>query len=163
MPPSERYAFGDFILERSQQRVLRGDGTELNLSPRLFSALLLLMERAGELVDKDALMLAVWPGLVVEENNLSQVISGLRRALGDDTQDSRYIQTVQRRGFRFIAPVTVLPDDSHVQRATAVEAAPVRWRRPSPAAHGGGSAHGRFRARPRSFDRPSPCFPSSPW
>jgi DNA-binding winged helix-turn-helix (wHTH) protein/TolB-like protein/tetratricopeptide (TPR) repeat protein len=109
-PPSERYAFGDFILERSQQRVLRGDSTELSLTPRLFSALLLFVERAGQLVEKDALFLALWPGLVVEENNLSQVVSGLRRALGDDTQGSRYIQTVPRRGFRFIAPVTVLPD-----------------------------------------------------
>ncbi len=126
MLPSERYAFGDFILERSQQRVLRADGTELNLSPRLFSALLLFVERAGELLDKDVLMLAVWPGLVVEENNLSQVISGLRRALGDDTQDSRYIQTVPRRGFRFIAPVTVLPEGSSVQRATAVDASQAR-------------------------------------
>jgi DNA-binding winged helix-turn-helix (wHTH) protein/TolB-like protein/Flp pilus assembly protein TadD len=110
VPPSERYAFGDFILERSQQRVLRGDGTALNLTPRLFSALLLFIEHAGQLLDKDALFLALWPGLVVEENNLSQLISGLRRALGDDTQGSRYIQTVPRRGFRFIAPVTALPE-----------------------------------------------------
>jgi DNA-binding winged helix-turn-helix (wHTH) protein/TolB-like protein/Tfp pilus assembly protein PilF len=122
VPPSERYAFGDFILERSQQRVLRGDGTELSLTPRLFSALLLFVERAGQLVEKDALMLALWPGLVVEENNLSQVVSGLRRALGDDTQGSRYIQTVPRRGFRFIAPVTLQPETLPVE--DAVEAAP---------------------------------------
>ena len=110
MPVSERYAFGDFVLERSQQRVTHRDGTPLNLSPRHFSALLLFAERAGDLLDKDTLMLALWPGLVVEENNLSQVVSGLRRALGDDTQGSRYIQTVPRRGFRFVAAVTVLPD-----------------------------------------------------
>ena len=110
MSVSQRYAFGDFVLERSQQRVLHRDGTQLSLTPRLFSALLLFAERAGELLDKDTLMLALWPGLVVEENNLSQVISGLRRALGDDTQGSRYVQTVPRRGFRFVAAVTVLPD-----------------------------------------------------
>lgn len=121
-PPPERYAFGDFILERSQQRVLRGDSTELSLTPRLFSALLLFVERAGQLVEKDALFLALWPGLVVEENNLSQVVSGLRRALGDDTQGSRYIQTVPRRGFRFIAPVIVLSEILAVE--DAVEAAP---------------------------------------
>lgn len=126
MPFSERYAFGDFILERSQQRVLRGNGTELNLSPRLYSALLVFVERAGEWLDKDALMLAVWPGLVVEEYNLSQVISGLRRALGDDTQDSRYIQTVQRRGFRFIAPVTALPEASTGLHPAMVGAAAAR-------------------------------------
>jgi len=110
MPVSERYAFGDFVLERSQQRVTHRDGTLLNLTPRHFSALLLFAERAGDLLDKDTLMLALWPGLVVEENNLSQVVSGLRRAMGDDTQGSRYIQTVPRRGFRFVAAVTVLPD-----------------------------------------------------
>ena len=110
MSPSQRYAFGDFVLERSQQRVRRRDGSPLNLTPRLFSALLLFVENAGALLDKDALMLALWPGLVVEENSLSQVISGLRRALADDSHDSRYIQTVPRRGFRFIATVTELPD-----------------------------------------------------
>ena len=110
MSPSQRYAFGDFVLERSQQRVRRRDGSPLNLTPRLFSALLLFVENAGALLDKDALMRALWPGLVVEENSLSQVISGLRRALADDSHDSRYIQTVPRRGFRFIATVTELQD-----------------------------------------------------
>lgn len=110
MAASERYAFGDFVLERTQQRVLRRDGTDLGLTPRLFSALLLFVERAGELLDKDTLILAVWPGVVVEENNLSQVVSALRRALGDDVQGSRYIQTVPRRGFRFVATVRQIGD-----------------------------------------------------
>jgi DNA-binding winged helix-turn-helix (wHTH) protein/TolB-like protein/tetratricopeptide (TPR) repeat protein len=110
MPASQCFAFGDFVLERSRQQVRHRDGNTLNLTPRLYSALQLFVENAGELLDKDALMLALWPGLVVEENSLSQVISGLRRALADDTHDSRYIQTVPRRGFRFIATVTVLPD-----------------------------------------------------
>ena len=108
MVVSVRYAFGDFVLERSQQRVLRSDGSELSLTPRVFSALLLFVENADALLDKDTLMRALWPGLVVEENNLSQTISSLRRALGDEPPGSRYIQTVARRGFRFIAPVTVL-------------------------------------------------------
>ena len=110
MVVSDRYAFGSFVLERSQQRVLRSDGSELSLTPRLFSALLLFVENADSLLDKDTLMRALWPGLVVEENNLSQTISGLRRALGDEPPGSRYIQTVARRGFRFIAAVTALPD-----------------------------------------------------
>ena len=116
MSPSQRYAFGDFVLERSQQRVRRRDGSPLNLTPRLFSALLLFVENAGALLDKDALMLALWPGLVVEENSLSQVISGLRRVLADDSHDSHYIQTVPRRGFRFIATVTELPDSAAPER-----------------------------------------------
>ena len=107
---SDRYAFGDFVLERSQQRVLRSDGSELSLTPRLFSALLLFVENADALLEKDTLMRALWPGLVVEENNLSQTVSSLRRALGDEPPGSRYIQTAARRGFRFIAAVTVLPD-----------------------------------------------------
>ena len=101
-------AFGDFVLDPLQQRVQRRDGAELRLTPRLYDALLLFMQHAGELLDKERLMRALWPGLVVEENNLSQVISGLRRALGDELRRSRFIQTVPRRGFRFIAPVTRL-------------------------------------------------------
>jgi DNA-binding winged helix-turn-helix (wHTH) protein/TolB-like protein/tetratricopeptide (TPR) repeat protein len=107
---STRYAFGDFVLERAQQEVRRPDGSALNLSPRLFNALLLFVEHAGELLDKDSLMRALWPGLVVDENSLSQVVSGLRRALSDDPVASRYIQTVPRRGFRFVATVTTLPE-----------------------------------------------------
>ena len=126
MSAPDRYAFGDFVLERAQQRVTHRNGTQLNLTPRHFSALLLFAERAGDLLDKDSLMLALWPGLVVEENNLSQVISGLRRALGDDSHGSRYIQTVPRRGFRFIATVTALPDKA----APAPMALPVLRRPP---------------------------------
>ena len=86
--------------------MLHSDGTPVSLTPRLFSALQLFIESAGQSLDKDALMTALWPGLVVEENNLNQVVHGLRRALGDD--GIRLIQTVPRRGFRFVAPVTAL-------------------------------------------------------
>ncbi|MEO7243855.1 MAG: winged helix-turn-helix domain-containing protein, partial [Rubrivivax sp.] len=109
MSASERYAFGDFVLERSQRRVLRGDGTTLGLTPRQFDTLLLFVENAGLLLDKDTLMRTLWPGLVVEENNLSQTISSIRRALDEESPGRRYIQTVARRGFRFIAPVTIDP------------------------------------------------------
>lgn len=98
------------MLERPQQRVLQRDGAPLSLTPRLFSALLFFVDHAGELLDKDSLMQELWPGLVVEENNLSQVVSALRRALGDDGQSSRFIQTVPRRGYRFVASVTPLAD-----------------------------------------------------
>ena len=107
-----RYGFGDFVLDRSQQEVRRLDGSVLSLSPRLFNALLLFVEHAGELLDKESLMRALWPGLVVDENSLSQVVSSLRRALADDPVASRYIQTVPRRGFRFVADVTALSDSA---------------------------------------------------
>jgi len=114
---SPRYAFGDFMLEPAQQEVRRRDGSALNLSPRLFNALLLFVEHAGELLDKDALMRALWPGVVVDENSLSQVVSSLRRALADDPVASRYIQTVPRRGFRFVADVTALPESTATSTA----------------------------------------------
>lgn len=110
MPAAERIAFGPYVLERSQKRVLRADGTALDLSPRLFDALQLFVDSAGRLIEKDALMRALWPGLVVEENNLSQVVSSLRKTLGDDGHGSRFILTVPRRGFRFVAPVAALAD-----------------------------------------------------
>jgi DNA-binding winged helix-turn-helix (wHTH) protein len=141
MAVSDRYAFGDFVLERAQQRVLRSDGSELSLTPRLFSALLLFVDNADALLEKDTLMLALWPGLVVEENNLSQTISSLRRALGDEPPGSRYIQTVARRGFRFIATVTALPNAEPL--AAAPPAAPALS---SPAAPPAAVAAGAQRA-----------------
>jgi DNA-binding winged helix-turn-helix (wHTH) protein/TolB-like protein/Tfp pilus assembly protein PilF len=119
-----RHAFGDFVLDRREHTLRRrADGSPVVLTPKLHDALVLFVDHAGELVDKDRLIAALWPDLVVEENNLSQVISGLRRALGDDSQVSRYIQTVPRRGFRFIAAVTVV-DDGSSPAPTAAPSAP---------------------------------------
>jgi DNA-binding winged helix-turn-helix (wHTH) protein/TolB-like protein/tetratricopeptide (TPR) repeat protein len=102
----EQYRFHDFVLDLAQRQLLGADGAVIALTPRHFDALLYFVEHPGQLLDKDTLLAALWPGLVVEENSLSQTISALRRALGDDAQQGRYIQTVPRRGFRFIAPVT---------------------------------------------------------
>ena len=132
----DRYAFGGFVLERTQQRVCRTDGTAVALSPRLFSALLAFVEHPDELLDKSALLETVWPGLVVEDNNLNQVVSGLRRALGDDAHGSRYIETVPRRGFRFVAPVTVLSGgDEGIASTDALPPAPVATERRSRMRH----------------------------
>jgi len=147
MAVSDRYSFGNFVLERSQQRVLCSDGSELSLTPRLFSALLLFVENADALLEKDVLMRTLWPGLVVEENNLSQTISSLRRALGDDPPGSRYIQTVARRGFRFIATVTVLPDVP----ASSVSAAPPAPPVPEAAGEQRALLHGRRRSDKRRW------------
>ncbi len=132
MSMSKRYAFGDFVLEPSRQHLCGRNETPLTLSPRLFAALQLFVERAGVLLCKEELVLALWPGLVVEDNNLSQVISGLRRALGDDTRNSRYIQTVARRGFRFIAEVTELPARETNITKTTLEL-PIQHNAPLPA------------------------------
>jgi DNA-binding winged helix-turn-helix (wHTH) protein/TolB-like protein/tetratricopeptide (TPR) repeat protein len=153
MPAPLRYAFGDFVLERAQFRVRHRDGTLLNLTPRLFSALLMFVENPGELLTKDALLLALWPGLVVEENNLSQVVSNLRRALGDDTQGSRYIQTLPRQGFRFVAAVTVLPDQDLPVAPASVVAPAVATTEPALTAPAAPTA---------GIDSPAPDLPPGP-
>ena len=127
-PPVRAYEFGDFRLDALQRRLLRRDGTPVALTPRLVDALLYLVERPGQLLDKDALLEALWPGLVVEENNLSQAISALRRALGDESQDSRYIQTVPRRGFRFVADVQPLREPRAPDAALSDAAMPASQR-----------------------------------
>ncbi|EIL98837.1 winged helix-turn-helix domain-containing protein [Rhodanobacter thiooxydans] len=101
-----RYAFGDFCLDDATHALSR-DGTPVALTPRVFDTLLHLLARSGELIDKDELMQAVWPSRVVEENNLNQAISALRRALGETRGEHRYILTVPGRGYRFVAPVRV--------------------------------------------------------
>ncbi|MDQ2780780.1 MAG: transcriptional regulator, partial [Pseudomonadota bacterium] len=100
------YRFHDFELDEGQRQLRSPGGEPVTLSPRHFDALLYFVERPGQLLDKDSLLAALWPGLVVEENSLSQTVSTLRRALEDNPQASRFIQTVPRRGFRFVAPVT---------------------------------------------------------
>ncbi len=108
------YAFGDFRLNPRQRVLARCDGTPVPLTPKLFDALQFMLAHPAEDLDKDRLMDALWPGLVVEENNLSQAISGLRKALGDGgSGQQRFIVTVPRRGYRFAAEVTletVAPD-----------------------------------------------------
>src|SRR5262249_42061516 len=97
--------FGPFCLNTARGVLLR-DGQEVHLGAKAYAALCLLVERSGQLVSKDELMLALWPGLHVEENNLNQQISALRRALGDD---GRWIVTVPRRGYRFDCAVSRAP------------------------------------------------------
>jgi DNA-binding winged helix-turn-helix (wHTH) protein len=99
------YEFGGFVLDPLRRQLRRlPDGGLVELTPRVFDALLHFVEHPGQLLDRDELFQALWPGLVVEDNNLSQALSALRRALGDDKHD-RYVLTVPRRGFRFICPV----------------------------------------------------------
>jgi Tol biopolymer transport system component/DNA-binding winged helix-turn-helix (wHTH) protein len=156
------YEFGEFRLDPEARRLSALDGRPIVLHDRSFDALLCLVERAGGLVAKKDLMMALWPGMVVEENNLNQTISRLRRALGDDPQSPRFIATVTRRGYQFIGEVRTVvlrrepgrpcaADDSTAERAepqAALEAATASPGRPS-----GGSARGpRFGiARPAVY------------
>jgi DNA-binding winged helix-turn-helix (wHTH) protein/Flp pilus assembly protein TadD len=101
----EVYSFGEFQLEPVSRRLLR-DGAVVPLAPKAFDLLLALVEAEGHTVTKDALLAQVWPGLYVEEANLPQNISLVRKALAESPQDHRFIVTVPGTGYRFAAPVT---------------------------------------------------------
>jgi serine/threonine-protein kinase len=98
--------FGPFRFDRNN-RVLSRDGTELPLPPRALGVLEHLIERPGTIVAKTALIEAVWPDAVVTETSLTEAVSLVRQALGDDPQQPTYVQTVHRRGYRFVASVEV--------------------------------------------------------
>ena len=104
--PSPVYQFGDFHLDVEERQLLRRDGTAVPLTPRVFDTLRYLVEHSGRVLDKEVLMEAVWPDAIVEENNLAQNISTLRRVFGESPGSQRYIVTVPGRGYRFIAEVS---------------------------------------------------------
>jgi TolB-like protein/DNA-binding winged helix-turn-helix (wHTH) protein/Flp pilus assembly protein TadD len=104
------FEFGGFALDPRRQTLhRRSDGQPLDLTPRVFATLLHLVAHAGQLVDKRALLAAVWPKAVVEESSLTQAIHVLRRALGEQPDDHRFIVTVPGRGYRFVADVATRP------------------------------------------------------
>lgn len=111
------FRFGEFQLDRHARRLMRGT-TAVALTPKAFDALLCLLDHAGTAVSKDQLMAEIWPGRIVEENNLNQAISTLRRALGEQAGDGRYISTEPNRGYRFVADVETV--EAGMKPATAV-------------------------------------------
>ena len=98
------YAFGPYRLDPGE-KVLLNEDQAIPLTPKALETLLILVSRHGHLVGKDELIRSVWPDTVVEENNLNQNISALRRVLGDGVDGRRFIETVPRRGYRFVAEV----------------------------------------------------------
>ena len=98
------FEFGSFRLDPADRVLLRGR-ERLDLPPRVFDTLLALVQSGGRLVEKDELMRTVWPNVVVEENNLSQAVYLLRKILHDGENGTRYIETVPKRGYRFVARV----------------------------------------------------------
>lgn len=97
-------AFGPFTFDAAS-RLLWNGGAEVSLPPRVLGVLALLLERRGELVTKQELIGAVWRDAFVTETSLAEAVSVLRQTLGDDPQQPVYIQTLHRRGYRFIADV----------------------------------------------------------
>ena len=98
------YAFGRYRLDQPEHRLLRDEQT-IPLSPKAFDLLVALVSRAGHLVTKEQLLQEVWPGTFVEEANLSYTASLLRKALGDEREPYRYVETVHKRGYRFIGVI----------------------------------------------------------
>src|SRR5262245_22586358 len=96
----ELYEFGPFRLEPTERLLLR-DGRPVSLPPKAYDLLVVLVAHAGRLVAKEDLLKAVWPETFVEEANLSYTVSVLRKALGDDNEPYRYVETVAKRGYRF--------------------------------------------------------------
>ena len=98
------YEFGPFRLDPAKRRLLR-NGDLIPLTPKAFDTLLVLVQQSGTTIEKDDLMERVWPDAVVEENNLNQNISALRKSLGDSRHESHYIATIPGLGYRFVADV----------------------------------------------------------
>ena len=101
------YEFGVFRLEIDEQRLLR-NGSFVHLAPKEFETLRLLVEHHGRLVSKQMLLDHVWTGTFVGDDAITQRICVLRKALGEQPERARFIETVPKRGYRFVAPVRAL-------------------------------------------------------
>jgi TolB-like protein/DNA-binding winged helix-turn-helix (wHTH) protein/Tfp pilus assembly protein PilF len=132
------YEFGRFRLD-GRERLLLRDGAIVSLTPKAFDLLLVLVERHGHLLGKEELFKAVWPDSFVEESSLSSNIALIRKALGEGMNGERYIETVPKRGYRFVASVKVVNREGAAPVATALPvsaefaAAPLPVKTASPA------------------------------
>ena len=109
--------FGPFQVDPRTWSLSRG-GDAVDLSPRLVEILAAIVEKNGEIVTKDELLDRFWPGVNISENTLTRAVADIRKALGEQASEPQYIQTLARRGFRFISDVTVErsePDDDPFQ------------------------------------------------
>src|SRR5918912_1561803 len=119
------YRFGEFCLDAGNRRLLRG-GQPVALNSKYFDVLLLLVSRGGQLVEKATIFAEIWSGVFVTDAALTQCIKDIRKQLGDDAANPRYIKTVTKHGYVFIGQVTAgTPDDAPlVSSAPAADEAP---------------------------------------
>lgn len=115
------YRFADCELDPREHRLIVR-GRPVILTPKVFDTLVLLVVQAGHVVSKDELMQAIWPRGFVHESNLTKHIWLIRRALGDGEEESRFIQTVPKLGYRFVAPVQLTASISATPVATSSKA-----------------------------------------
>jgi Tol biopolymer transport system component/DNA-binding winged helix-turn-helix (wHTH) protein len=107
------YSFGEYLLDVSEKRLLK-DSTVVHLTPKAFDTLVVLVSHKGRIVEKDALLDEVWTDTFVEEGTLAQNILTLRKALGTLEDGKQFIETVPRRGYRFIADVREIVRDDEI-------------------------------------------------
>ena len=113
MPRSESYEFGDFLLDVGERKLVRSDGvTNVTLPEKAFQTLVHLVRHGGTLLTKEELLSAVWSDAIVEENNLGKAIHAIRRCLGERIGEQRYIETVPKHGYRFVAEVRRISHDA---------------------------------------------------
>src|SRR5437764_5013268 len=104
VPTQDRLRVGDWIVEPDLNQ-LSAPGKAVKVEPKAMAVLLHLARRPGQVVSRETLLSDVWPGVVVGDDSLTQVVIKLRKALGDDPDRPTYIQTVTKRGYRLLAPV----------------------------------------------------------
>ena len=153
------YEFGPFQIDRLNH-ALRRDGKNIPLKPKVFDTLLLLVENHGRVVDKDEMLQRLWPDTVVEESNLSQNVYLLRRVLEEETDGQRYIETVPKRGYRFVATVTEV--ETEQRRMSMVQTRTPRLWKPGIAALIGLLLIGLGSAFIWSTKRPNSPEPTAP-
>ena len=118
-PAADCYEFGPFHLDLRRRQLLRGDEV-LALTPKAFDLLQVLVIHADRVVEKDELMKRIWPDSFVGEDSLTQNVAVLRKVLGDASDSPRYIATIHKHGYRFVAAVREL----NAPEAAAPPAAP---------------------------------------
>ena len=119
MKSKHLYRFGSYQLDAGE-RVLLRDGQPVTLPPKDLETLVVLVERAGHIVEKEELLQKVWPGVFVEEGNLARHIFNLRQVLGDSPDGRKYIETIPKRGYRFVGAVhteSEPSDQAHIPQA----------------------------------------------
>jgi len=104
-----RYYFDDVVIDRDNFRVRKGDQLKA-LTPRAFDVLIYLIEQRGRVVEKQELFEQVWKETFVTDNALMRAVKEIRRELGDDAGAPRYVETVHKRGYRFIGELKDAPD-----------------------------------------------------
>jgi DNA-binding winged helix-turn-helix (wHTH) protein len=132
MAPPPAFRFGPFVLDQVTFRLSSGSG-DATLSAKALDLLLMFVQEPSRLFTKEEIFRVLWPDVAVTDNALTQVISEIRRALGDSPSSSRYLQTHARRGYRFVAPVArVSSSPSHSMRAKPTAPTQVGSRRGPP-------------------------------